>query len=87
MLPPKTYSMKPIRVRATAGGSVEVIQDGSTIRPIADPRVTQSDQSLSFDWTGDSAPHWFRVNLSDDGGKLLLVGNPIYINFPENDHP
>lgn len=70
-----------IRVHGAAGGNVEVVEDGGTIRPLADATVTQPDQSFSFQWTSDAGRHWFRVNVRDSEGKLWLVGNPIYINI------
>ena len=76
-----TPAMFQVRVQAAAGGNIEVIEDGGTIRPLQDPNVTQPDQSFSFHWTSDPGRHWFRINVRDNDGKLWLVGNPIYINF------
>jgi hypothetical protein len=70
-----------IRVKAAVGGNIEIIQDGRTVRPLQDSKITQPDQSFSFDWTIDPGRHWFRVNVRDNEGPLWLVGNPIYFSF------
>jgi hypothetical protein len=70
-----------IHVQASENGNIEIIQDGTTIRPLENSKITQPDQSFSFEWKADSNRHWIRVNVHDENGKLWLVGNPIYINF------
>jgi hypothetical protein len=42
--------------------------------------VRGPDYSASYIERGDGARHWIRVNVRDAQGKLLLVGNPIYLN-------
>ncbi len=40
------------------------------------------DESMTgFDYRSDGKRHWFRVNIRSMEGALLLVGNPIYLNF------
>jgi hypothetical protein len=68
------------RVAHAVGARVEVVEDGRVIAPVADPSIRQDDQSLRFPWRSDGGPHWVRVNVRGTDGKLLLVGNPIYLN-------
>ncbi|HEY4292736.1 CehA/McbA family metallohydrolase [Luteibacter sp.] len=35
---------------------------------------------VAFDWTSDGKPHWLRVDVRSPEGKLLILGNPVYIN-------
>jgi hypothetical protein len=70
-----------IRIRQVTAGRVEVVKDGEIVPVLANSALTESDQSVSFIWKSDSSRHWFRINVRSDDGKLLLVGNPIYINF------
>jgi hypothetical protein len=46
------------------------------------PLATGSgDETLSFQWTSDGHAHWLRAEVRDANGSLMLVSNPIYINF------
>ena len=65
-----------VRVTEVAGGTVEVIRDGAVIRRAA---LVHDSQTISFDVRGDGKRHWIRVNVRDAGGKLALIGNPIYV--------
>lgn len=69
-----------VRAANAVGARVEVVQDSRAVAPIADLPITQADQSLRFEWRSDGKPHWVRVNVRGADGKLLLVGNPIYLN-------
>jgi len=33
-----------------------------------------------FSWPSDGKRHWLRVDVRDAAGKLILLGNPIYLN-------
>jgi len=35
----------------------------------------------SFDFHSDGKRHWFRVDIHANDGRLLILGNPIYLNF------
>jgi hypothetical protein len=40
------------------------------------------------DYQSDGKRHWFRINIRSAEGKLLILGNPIYLNFQEvTQHP
>lgn len=69
-----------VRVANAVGARVEVVQDSRAIAPVADLSIVQADQTLRFQWRSDGKPHWVRVNVRGADGKLLLVGNPIYLN-------
>jgi hypothetical protein len=71
-----------IRADNIPGAHIEVIQDGRIIQTEADLSIKQAAQTLRFDWRSDGERHWLRVNVRDADGKLLLVGNPIYLNWP-----
>jgi hypothetical protein len=69
-----------VQVANVIGARVEVVQDGGVIAPGGDLSIRQADQTLRFPWQSDGKPHWVRVNVRGADGKLLLVGNPIYLN-------
>jgi hypothetical protein len=54
------------------GGSLELVEDGKPIALAADG---------GLDWTSDGACHWFRPGARDAKARLVLIGNPIYVNF------
>ena len=59
----------------------EIIEDGIPTTLLPNTPTTQPDQTSTFTFTSDGKPHWLRVNIRSVEGKLLLVTNPIYINF------
>jgi len=69
-------------VTATApeGGRAEIIIDGKPWQPGVNLAV-RGQWSQSFDWPSDGKRHWIRANVRGSAGELLLVGNPIYVNY------
>jgi hypothetical protein len=67
-----------VRVAQVPGGSIEVIRDGAVIRRSP---VTGDEQTLSFEEKGDGRRHWIRIDVRGGGGKLVLIGNPIYVGL------
>lgn len=72
-----------IRTENLAGARIEAIQDGRILQPETDLAIKQTAQTHRFAWRSDGGRHWLRVNVRDADGKLLLVGNPIYLNWPD----
>lgn len=69
-----------IQVRNIPAGHIEVIRDGVKLAAVDKAQVTSADHSLSFIERGDGARHWLRVDVRGADNRLLLIGNPIYIN-------
>lgn len=61
-----------VRVDGIEQPVVELVEDG-TAGPLR-PGET---------WESDGGRHWLRIDVRDREGRLLLLGNPIYINWPE----
>ena len=38
-----------------------------------------SGETIEIQQKFDGKPHWIRVDVKDENGKTLLIGNPIYI--------
>jgi predicted metal-dependent phosphoesterase TrpH len=53
---------------------LEPIEDGK-------PLFNTTLENGVFSIRADDHRHWFRINVWSSKGKLLLVGNPIYVNF------
>ena len=73
-----------VRVGQAKGGKVEIIEDAEVSSALTNSAVTQDDQSFPFQWKSDGRRHWIRANVRDADGRLLLLGNPVYINFDES---
>ena len=74
-----------ILVRDCAGDEVHVLLDGK--QQGAPLPISNADQTIETSLPGDSQRHWLRAEIRDSSGALLLIGNPIYINFPERREP
>jgi hypothetical protein len=68
-----------IHVTHAKGGTVTLIEDGTSLRWPADPAVGLDDETKTIEMEGDGARHWIRADVWVDG-KLALIGNPIYLN-------
>jgi predicted metal-dependent phosphoesterase TrpH len=71
---PGSEAVFSVRVAGVPDGRVEVIEDGKLL-----PDAGNSRDSFSIH--ADGQRHWIRINVRSAKGKLLLVGNPIYLNF------
>jgi hypothetical protein len=63
-----------IHTAGIPGAHLEVIEDGRTVAVLP-------SEAKTYRYTSDGARHWFRLNARAAAGTLLLLGNPIYINF------
>jgi hypothetical protein len=70
-----------VRMIALQGAYPEIIQDGQLTALIDRSTSEKPDQTRGFDYVSDGKRHWFRVNVRSLDGSLLIVGNPIYLNF------
>jgi hypothetical protein len=59
------------------GDSLELAEDGQTL---AQKTIDESGAS-SYNWTSDGARHWLLFSVRNPAGELLLIGNPIFVNF------
>ncbi|HEX4484822.1 MAG TPA: CehA/McbA family metallohydrolase [Terriglobales bacterium] len=66
-----TFSVQTVGV---PNQKLELIEDGK-------PLNNETLATGAFSIRADDHRHWFRINVWSSKGKLLLVGNPIYLNF------
>ncbi len=69
-----------VHVTHAAGSNIEIIEDGKPVAAFAATLKTEDD-TTTFSLRGDQQRHWLRAGVRSPSGKLLLVGNPIYLNF------
>jgi hypothetical protein len=66
-----------VQVKGVAVGTVQLVVDG---QPDPHHQATLGGAAIIMpDWTSDGARHWIRADVRDAGGRLVLIGNPIYI--------
>ncbi|MDB5754107.1 MAG: hypothetical protein JWR56_535, partial [Massilia sp.] len=68
-----------VRVRHAVGAQFVVLLDGDQVSLLPDRRVGSDDEHRPFSWTSDGKPHWIRIDVRGAEGKLILLGNPIYL--------
>lgn len=71
-----------VHVAEVRAGRVELIVDGVRGRALTRPLADEADQTLDFDIPSDGGRHWVRADVRDAEGRLVLIGNPVYLNWP-----
>lgn len=62
------------------GAAITVLMDGADTELLAARDIAGDDIQREFNWTSDGKPHWMRIDVRDQRGRLLLLGNPVYLN-------
>lgn len=70
-----------MRVAQAKGARIEVLFDGERSALLAQRNVDGDDVVREFTWRSDGERHWIRIDVRDADGKLILLGNPIYLNM------
>jgi hypothetical protein len=70
-----------VHAAGAAGLTVALVEDGKPLAALADPILAGDDVRKTFALTFDGKRHWLRADLRDPKGRLLTVGNPVYVNF------
>lgn len=68
-----------VRTAALDGQHLHVFDDGKPV-DLAGHDVIPANGEVAFDWTSDGKPHWLRADVRSPEGKLLILGNPVYLN-------
>lgn len=64
---------------APEGAVLGLAGDGAKLAAGLDPVLGAAEARRGFDLTADGQAHWLRVDVRDSRGKLLILGNPIYL--------
>jgi hypothetical protein len=75
------------QVRGVEAGKLEVIADGAVAPWPSDPTLGEGRADPIFTFTADGADHWIRLNVRDGAGRLILIGNPIYLRGAGEGRP
>jgi hypothetical protein len=60
-------------------GLPKLIEDGKPLDTVLQPG--SHDEKRTVRLISDGKRHWVRAEVRDDKNRLLLIGNPIYLNF------
>ena len=74
-----------VTTAACPRSTVHLFLDGHETSVLPPLSTTIGDESLPFTWASDGRAHWLRAEVRDSNGSLMLVSNPIYINFPTTE--
>jgi hypothetical protein len=69
-----------VHVSRSEGAKVILLDDGRPL-PTGTSLLSSVDQTVHFSWSSDGKRHWFRADVVGPGGKLWMLGNPVYINW------
>ena len=64
---------------APEGAVLSLAGDGAKLAAAFAPALGAAETRSSFELTADGQAHWLRVDVRDARGKLLILGNPIYL--------
>ncbi|MGA8088854.1 MAG: CehA/McbA family metallohydrolase [Terracidiphilus sp.] len=70
-----------VHVLACDGGSLLFVVDGKTSPDLPSLPISTGNQTLRAEWHADGGRHFLRVEVRDVNDRLLLLGNPIYIDY------
>jgi hypothetical protein len=76
-----------LTMHALDGTHPEVVRDGEATTLLDGTAVKGQMETQQFDYKADGNRHWLRVNVRGADGSLLILGNPIYLNFKEDQKP
>jgi hypothetical protein len=68
-----------VHSHALGGQLLRVLDNGKPV-DLAGHDVIPPTGEAAFDWNSDGKAHWLRVDVRSPEGKLLILGNPVYIN-------
>jgi len=80
-LPAGTSVAFTLHVVDCAGDTAKWYVDGKAVSALPSMPVASADATLHAAWTTDGRRHWIRAEVRDASGKLVLFGNPVYLNF------
>jgi hypothetical protein len=61
------------------GAHAEVVRDG--VATALGEAAKGAREMREFEDVSDGNRHWVRVNVRGEDGGLLVLGNPVYLNF------
>jgi hypothetical protein len=76
-----------LRVANSSGAVVHWFLDGAESSALPPQTVSSADETLHAQWISDGTRHWIRAEARDNDNRVLLLGNPVYLNWPVHPDP
>jgi hypothetical protein len=77
--PAGTHVKFTLTMVGLAGAHAEVVRDG--VATALGEAAKGAREMREFEDVSDGNRHWVRVNVRGEDGGLLVLGNPVYLNF------
>lgn len=75
-------------VAGCAGGTVSLIADGREKAELPGHSIIgDGEQSFTWQLKSDGQRHWFLAEVRSSSGQVLLLGNPVYVNWEAPQPP
>lgn len=75
-----------VTIRGANGGRMETLVDGAP-SPVLSRDIRGESVNLTLDWVSGGARSWLRVDVRDASGRLVLIGNPIFLQTGIHSSP
>ena len=70
-----------LHVTDCAGATLQYFVDGEESSAFPAQPISDNDRTLHVLWSSDGARHWLRAEVVGPDHHILLLGNPVYINW------
>lgn len=70
-----------VHVVGCQDATANLLADGNPSPKLSPQQVTSPDENLRFHLQADGKRGWLLVEIRDNRGQLLLLGNPVYLNW------
>ncbi|GAC1355806.1 MAG: CehA/McbA family metallohydrolase [Acidobacteriaceae bacterium] len=74
--------MFSVHTTGADGASLAFVEDGRPMAMQAATVLHGPEQVTEMSWKSDGQRHWIRAEVRGADGKLWLLGNPVYLNWP-----
>ena len=75
------------QVHGCDAASAQLIQNGHESSDAPEQMIQGNEVSLHWTIKPKPGPSWFLVEIRDSSGRILLLGNPIYVNWSSGKSP
>lgn len=65
-----------------AASVLSLAGDAAPAVRLANPALPGAEFRQTFTFVADGGSHWLRIDVRDSSGRLILIGNPIYLRPP-----
>lgn len=71
-----------VDTEACSRATVHLFLDGRAVSSLPPQSIHSASAHTNFEWKVEAGRHEIRAEIRDSNDKLLVLSNPVYINFP-----